>query len=208
MINGIHPATSRSWGSDAGARLLQIVMESNNGMAQQVIENKTDQLDLYSLEEIIEPDDLGLTLPFLAVFYDQPDILEYLARRGVDLRSTCDSVGFGTPMFYAVTLQKTRIISVLDKLKCSVNSSCDRFNQTPLFHAERLGNPHVSEVVNVCSQRENKAKDMFYKNFIKSRARKNFLKMKSACIIIQRFIRVQFARSNAEDDEDISDFKT
>jgi hypothetical protein len=56
------------------------------------------------LKELERTDDLGLSLPYLAVFYDRPDMLRYLRKRGFNLKKPCDPMGFGTPMFYAVYL--------------------------------------------------------------------------------------------------------
>ena len=132
---GVHRASSQSWGEGACARLCSIVIESNNGFTQQVLDNRTDLLDLYTKEELMEEDDLGINIIFLAVYYDQPDILCYLHRRGLDLKKPCDPMQFGNPMFYAVNLHKTRIIKILDSLGVSVADQCDFFRYTPTMHA-------------------------------------------------------------------------
>jgi hypothetical protein len=74
----IHPASSTSWGSEAGARLCKLLVDANTGIAQQIIENRTDLLDLLTLEQLEESDDIGLNAVFLAVYYDRPEILRYL----------------------------------------------------------------------------------------------------------------------------------
>ena len=108
--HGIHRASSSSWGDESVARLCSIIVDSNNGMAQQIMENRHDLLDIYSLDELKETDDLGLTLPFLAVYYDRPDMLKYLHQRGFDLSTTCDAMKFGAcvcrvpVLFYPVIL--------------------------------------------------------------------------------------------------------
>ena len=103
-MTDIHRASSQTWEDEACAQLCRLIIDSNNGSMQQVIENRTDVLDLLTLQELSAPvDDLGLTLPFLAIYFDMPDILRYLHKRGVDLQKYCDPMEFGTPMFYAVS---------------------------------------------------------------------------------------------------------
>ena len=113
-------------------------MESNNGIEQSVQENRYDLLDSYSKKELETPDDLGLSLVFLAIQYDQPDMLEYCAKRGLDLKSPCDPMKFGNAMFYAVTLKKYRLIGVLDQLGCKVNEPCNDLKQLPIDIADRM----------------------------------------------------------------------
>ena len=67
MSAPIHRASSKSWGDEAAARLCKVILESNHAVAQQVVENKTDLLDLLSFEELIEVDDIGLNVVFFAV---------------------------------------------------------------------------------------------------------------------------------------------
>ncbi len=85
LSSGIHEASSESWGDGACARLFSHIIESNNGRAQQIIENKTYFLEYSSLAELSEKDDLGLTLQFVAVYHDRPEMLRYLQNRGIDL---------------------------------------------------------------------------------------------------------------------------
>lgn len=101
MISGIHRASSSSWGESATARLCKIIVDSNKAFLQEVMDNKTGLLDISELEELNETDDLGISLPFLAVHYDRPDILCYLLKRGVDLSAPCDPMAHGNVMFYA-----------------------------------------------------------------------------------------------------------
>ena len=56
-----------------------------------ITENKTDLLDLATVEELQLPDiDSGLSAVFMAIYYDRPDVVKYLHRRGVDLSKSCD----------------------------------------------------------------------------------------------------------------------
>ena len=194
MLKGIHPATSQSWGSEACARLCQIIVESNHGLAQQVVENRTDLMDLCTLDQLEEPDDIGLKLSFLAVYYDQPDILKYLHKRGVDLTKPCDPLNFGNPMFYAVSLQRLRLVTLLDSLFCSVSLPCDIYNQKPIIHAERINDQELSKTILDCSAREMKAKNMFTKNFLKLKQKNKYNRIRMAIIRIQKIMRGALCR--------------
>ena len=79
----VHEASSSSWGSQACARLCNLVVQSNLGISQMITENNTELLDLCSVEELETPDDdSGLSAPFIAIYYDRPDIILYLHKRG------------------------------------------------------------------------------------------------------------------------------
>lgn len=186
----IHPASSKSWGPSACARLCDIIVESNHGFLHQVLENKADLLDVYSAEELEEPDDIGVTLPFLAVYYDQPNILEYLRyRRGIDLNKYCDPMNFGTPMFYAINLKRERLISLLDFLGCYVTEPCDKFKQTPLDYARKLQIKSIELIIQRCATRPIRAAQLFRKNYLKLRERKKFSKFCAALLLIQKVFR-------------------
>jgi hypothetical protein len=186
---GIHKASAETWGDSAYARLCGMIIEANTGMAQQVAENKTDLLDFYTKDQLEQPDDLGLTLPFLAVFYDHPDMISYLHNRGLDLSKTCDPMEFGNPMFYAVCLKKHRIMRRLDLLGYSVNSECDKFKQTPLVHAERMDDTEIRRTVSLCNSKETRAAILFQKHFLRRKYRRLYLNTRNCIIAVQRFIR-------------------
>ena len=123
-------------------------MHSNTGAAQQVVENRTDLLDLMTLDELNnEKDDLGLSIPYLAIYYDRPDILQYLHKRGVNLSLPCDPMNFGTPMFYAVSLKRLHIMEMLDSLGYSTNDKCDSLDLTPMDHALRLDDEYIIDFI-------------------------------------------------------------
>lgn len=92
----VHSASSNSWNStsdsvEACARLCQLAVQSNTGIAQMVIDNSTELLDLMTVEELQAPDDdLGLSTAFLAIYYNRPDCIAYLHKRGVDFSAFCD----------------------------------------------------------------------------------------------------------------------
>ena len=76
MAEPIHAASSRSWGDEGAARLCKIILESNTGFTQQILENRHDLLDMATDEQLMEPvDDIGMTLPFLCVYYDKPKMI-------------------------------------------------------------------------------------------------------------------------------------
>jgi hypothetical protein len=87
--------SSDLWGGESTARLCQIIVEANDGMAQQVAENRTDLLDLLLKKDLEKVDDIGLSLPYLAVHYDRPEMLLYLHGRGLDQCSTCATPTWG-----------------------------------------------------------------------------------------------------------------
>lgn len=191
---GIHKASSQSWGDSACARLCGIIMESNTGIPQQILENRTDLLDLYTKEQLQEPDDLGLTIQFLCVQYDQPDMLRYLHQRGIDLNLPCDPMNFGNPMFYAVRMKKHRLIRVLDLLGCSVNQPCDSFKQTAGDHAHRIGDDFAKHEIHMAQTKEHRAALLFRKNFLKVKFRKLFRKKVTMAIRIQKIARALIGR--------------
>ena len=129
--------SAESWGDQACARLCQVALNSNDGMAQQIQEGRTELLDLLPLRELEKADDLGIKLPYLAIFYDRPEMLVYLYKRGVDLTKPCDAMDFGTPMFYAVNFNRVRLVETLDSLGVSLNSGCDTLGgMTPYYYGK------------------------------------------------------------------------
>lgn len=195
---GIHRASSQTWGNSACARLCGIIVESNTGIAQQVIENRTDLLDLSTKEELIQPDEFGLTIQFLAVYHDQPDILVYLKKRGVNLSLPCDPMNFGNPMFYALRLGKHRLIRVLDLLGCSVNEPCDEFKNKPTYFAERMNDEIALHEISMAQSKELRAGILFKKNFLRSKLRRKYQRTLLMVIRIQKVFRGLLGRRVGE----------
>ena len=182
--------SSELWGEDATARLCQILLEANDGMAQQIAENRTDLLDLLEKKDLEQVDDCGLSLQFLAVYYDRPDMIRYLHKRGIDLSRPCDPMEFGTPMFYAVSMGKIHIVETLDSLGISVGSACDGYLKlSPSYYASRIGDPSIGHKIRTLMDREVTACRLFKKNFDKQKARKRYLRIRRAIITIQRYTR-------------------
>jgi len=193
---GIHVAASSSWGDSACARLCQLVVETNSGLAQQIAENKTDLLDLLPPARLSEPvDDLGLTLPFLAVYHDRPDMLEYLWRRGVDLTACCDPMQYGNPLFYAIQLRRVQLILKLDLLSVSVRDSCDALKTKPIVHARRLNDPHVTQMLEYCLGKEQRAATLVVKHFLRIKYRKIYLRKLGSIPLLLRVMRGMIHRA-------------
>jgi hypothetical protein len=191
--------SSEKWGDQATARLCQIILQSNDGMAQQIAENRTDLLDLYSLKELESTDDLGLSLPFLAVYYDQPDALRYLHKRGLDLSKPCDPMGFGTPYFYAVSLGKSRLLNILNSLLYSYTLPCETlFNLTPLYYASRKDDMFLLDTLKSLMERERKAFHLLYKNFLRTKCANRYRKIYRSILIIQRVGRGYIGRTRVK----------
>lgn len=187
--------SSERWGDQATARLCQLIVESNDGMAQQIMENRTDLLDILSKEELERTDDLGLTLPFLAIYYDQPDALRYLHKRGLDLSKPCDPMVYGSPMFYATYFGRPRLVETLYALGYSANSACETaFSLKPLYYAERRDDQYTKAVLQSIIAKEERAMVLFNKNLKRNRQRRLYLKMKKAVLKIQTKMRGWWAR--------------
>ena len=190
----IHRASSNSWGKEAGARICQIIMEANDGMAQQIAENRSDLLDLLTKEDLEKKDDLDLSLPYLAVHYDRPDMLEYLHKRGVNLGETCDPLEYGTPMFYAITLQRHRCVIMLDILGYSIMTPCTKYGELPEVHIERLGDDNMINTIEFIKDKEYRAVTLFLKHYWRRKLRKEFLSKKHSALLLQRIGRGYIAR--------------
>lgn len=187
--------SSERWGDQATARLCQLIVESNDGMAQQIVENRTDLLDILSKEELERTDDLGLTLPFLAIYYDQPDALKYLHKRGLDLSIPCDPMNYGTPMFYATYFGRPRLVEALYALGYSANSPCETaFSLKPLYYAERRDDRYTKETLQAIILKEEKALVLFNKNLNRNRQRRLYLKMRKSILRIQTMMRGWWSR--------------
>lgn len=191
----VHPASSRSYADSASAQLCKIVVEANSGLAQQISDNRTDLMDILPLEKLEGPvDDLGLTLPFLAVYYDKPEMLEYLKKRGVDITVPCDPMEFGNPMFYAIQMKKTRLILTLDILGCSAREPCDSLDVLPMTHAERLDDPFIKEALVYSFGKEERARVLFLKHFLRRKYRKIYLFKLKAIPLLLRCMRGMLGR--------------
>ena len=188
--------SSSTWQDEAVPRLCQFVVDANSGIASQIAENRTDLLDILPLSALSAPtDDLGLTPAFLAVYYDRPDMLEYLFKRGVDFKVPCDPMNYGTPMFYAVTLNRARLISQLDHMGCTIHAACDKLGGVPMMHAVRLDNPTTIAAILWAAGKEMRAAILFFKHWLRVKCRKRYMKMRLAIPLLQRVVRGMIGRS-------------
>lgn len=193
----IHPASSKSWGDSSGSRVMQLIIESNSNAVQQIVEGKHDLLDLMSLEELNVVDDLDLNLPYLAIYYDRPEMLEYLHIRGVDLNKPCDPLGFGTPLFYAISMRRFQVVDMLEKLGYPLDTPCDSMGCLPDFHARRIDDRDLEKKILFLAGKKRRAFDLFYKNFLRHKYRKWYLYVKNVCCPrIQKVMRGYLVRKH------------
>lgn len=192
-------ASSSSWGDQAIGRLCEIIMDANDGRIQQIMENRHDLLDLLSKEELERVDnDLQLSLPFLAVHHDRPDMIRYLHVRGLDLSKPCDSIGYGTPMFYAVSMSRHAVAMTLYALGVQISVPCETFfNMLPLFYAKRKDDHFLISWIEDLNAKENKAREFFRKNFLRNLYTKKYHRKRVAAIHLQRIARGRLARKFA-----------
>lgn len=191
--------SSERWGEQSFARLCQIVVDSNDGIGQQVMENRTDLLDLMSVDALMNGDDLGLSASFLAVYYDQPEIIRYLHRRGVNLSQPCDNVGFGNAMFYAVMFSKKRLIAELHHLGYLVQSPCENtFYRPPLHYAKRRDDPDIVALLTSILTREDRAKSLLRKNVLRNFQRREYLIFRKRLILLQSLYRRRLAKRRVQ----------
>ncbi len=194
----IHPASSSSWGAEAAARLCKIVLDHNTGAAQQIQENRSDLLDLLSVDQLKEQDDLGLSLSFLCVYYDRPDMLEYLHKRGINLSESCDPIKFGNPMFYALSMNRHQLVTKLHDLGYSVANPCDTFNTLPILHAYRIDDKILIDLITYLAGRELRAWILWRKHFLRKKYTKRYAYIRTTGIpLLQRAIRGFFGRLRA-----------
>ena len=194
------PGSSSAFGEEAVPRLCSIVVDANTGIAQQIAENRTDLLDILPSSVLSLPtDDLGLTPAFLAIYHDRPEMIDYLQRRGVDFSKPCDSMEFGTPLFYAVTLGRTRLIKQLDLMGCSVRDSCDKLGQVPMVHAERMDDHNSIDAIGWALKKETRAAVLFMKHFLRIKFRKRYLRMRLSIHLLLRVVRGVLARKQVRE---------
>ena len=176
--------------------MCEIIVTANSGIAQQIAENRTDLLDILPKSALNAPtDDLGLTPAFLAVYYDRPEIINYLHSRGVDFSKPCDPMEFGTPMFYAINLGRSRLISQLDMLGAGIDKPCDRFGQLPMVHVNRLDDQGALTAIKWSAGKEKRAAVLFFKHFLRSKCHKRYLRMLVAIPLLQRIVRGLLGRT-------------
>ena len=193
-MSGIHRASSKTWGNESAARICQIILDSNDGMAQQVIENRTDLLDIISTADLNRVDDLGLSLPYICIYHDRPQMLEYLHRRGVDLGVPCDPCDYGTPMYYAIMLKQHQCVIMLDLLGYSIHNQCTKYEELPITCAERLDDDMIMKTIAWVKEKEFRAVTLFLKNYWKSRLRRDFVAKRAAIKTVQRIVRQFLAK--------------
>lgn len=187
--------SAERWGDQAFARICKVVVDHNDGINQSVMEKRTDLLDLMTNDQLIAGDDLGLSVAYSAVYYDQPDIIKYLHNRKIDLSQPCDPMGYGTPLFYAIMMSRLQVMTTLQKLGYSLQKPCENtFYQTPLHYAKIKGNVDVIEFITKVVTREQRAKDLLQKNMLRRQCQRKYLAIRRKIIKIQTLFRGRQAR--------------
>jgi len=80
----------------------------------------------------------GLSPAYLAIAYDRPEVLSFLARRAdVDLKVACDDAGYGTPAFYAAYNARVRCLDTLVRLGVDCRDPCTKFGEIPSHFIDR-----------------------------------------------------------------------
>lgn len=187
--------SAERWGDQAFARICKVVVDHNDGINQSVMEKRTDLLDLMTNDQLIAGDDLGLSVAYSAVYYDQTDIIKYLHNRKIDLSQPCDPMGYGTPLFYAIMMGRLEVMMTLQKLGYSLQRPCENtFYQTPLHYAKIKGNADVIEFITKIVTREQRAKDLLQKNILRRQCQRKYLAVRRKIIKIQTLFRGRQAR--------------
>ena len=110
------------------------------------------------------------------------------------MKAFCDPMGFGNPLFYAIQLKKARLIITLDIIGCSVREPCDCLGTLPLTHTERLDDPFVKEAVMYAFGKEERARTLFLKHFLRSKMSRIYKKKLLAIPLLLRCIRGMLGR--------------
>lgn len=181
MIQSASRNRSIEWAEQKTANICKVVIESNLGINDQIIRNETNLLDLLTTEQLSQPDDLGVTPIYTAIYYDKPVMVKYLMDRGVDLSQPCDPAMYGNPMFYAVSMKRYHIVDLLDRSGYSVTQPCDCLDQLPLYHAQRIDDPLMVSLIQHCIQRPVAAAMLFMKHYLRRKCQKRY-QMKLASI--------------------------
>jgi hypothetical protein len=191
--------SAERWGDQAFARICKIIVDSNDGINQSVMENRTNLFEIMSVDQLIKGDDLGLSVAYSSIYYDQPDIISYLHKRGVDLSQPCDPMDYGTPIFYAVMMGRLRLIELLHKLGYSLQKPCETtFNQTPLHYAKKRGVGDVIEFITKVVTREERAKNLLHKNIMCRYHFRKYQAAKKKIILLQTLYRGRLARARVK----------
>ena len=101
-------------------------------------------------------DDESLSPAYLAIAYDRPEVLYFLAREGgVDLRAFCDD--YGTPAFYASYDAKVRCLEALARLGVDLRAPCTVFGEKPASFFQRHDPAVVDELMRVLNLKDRAA---------------------------------------------------
>ena len=97
-----------------------------------------------------------LSPAYLAIAYDRPEMLKFLAANGVDLHAQCDD--YATPAFYAVYNGKIRCLETLVRLGVDCRREpCTKFGETCSMFLDRHQQPIFDLLVEVLTLRDRAA---------------------------------------------------
>mmetsp|Transcript_28259 Transcript_28259/g.36556 ORF Transcript_28259/g.36556 Transcript_28259/m.36556 type:complete len:172 (-) Transcript_28259:163-678(-) len=125
------------------------------------------------------------------------EVLRCLHELGVDLTKPCDSMGYGSPAFWAAKYGREHILLELFNLGIDLNGPCERYGKDPKFMAAVCGNHNAIDRVDQLRQKRN-----FSAAFIQAllrgvitRTRASLLRRQyAACAIIQKRMRGEVVR--------------
>lgn len=127
-------------------RLYNAVINGDVECFKELIEN----MDIDQLQNV---DYFGNNPAHIACKLNKPYILKALHEKGVDLSKPCDTVSFGSPIFYALQYQNVSILNLLWELGYDISGSCDKFGNSALYHAELKGDTVITESINEICKR-------------------------------------------------------
>ena len=88
------------------------------------------------------------------------------------------------------------MIPVIHSLDVSAARPCNNLNELPLAQAKRLDDPYLIDIVQTLADRDIKALTLFKKNWLRLKARKEYLRKRKAAIYLQNLFFDGFFRSN------------
>jgi len=103
-------------------------------------------------------------------------------------------------------LKRFRLIELLHNLGVHCANPCDALNETPLTHARRQDDPALVDLVIMLVERDIKVANLFYKNYLRQKAVKQYNYVRRKIIFLQTLYRKGFFASKNNDNDDDQDF--
>ena len=76
------------------------------------------------------------------------------------------------------------------------SKACNDLNELPLAQAKRLDDAYLIDIVKTLAERDVKALELFQKNWLRNKARKEYLRKRDAAMYLQNLYFRGFFRSN------------